>query len=102
MPEPALGVDQVGDKLALAYEVLDELALHCEALMHHLDRHLLGEPLRADLIGTEHRPHSPVGDLVHHLDVKMPLYFKQGCHKRNFKPPNHVSSTPNAKGQNIA
>ena len=63
-----LGVDQVCDQFALPDEILDELALHREPLVHHLNRHLLGEALRADLVGTEYRAHPAVGDLLDDLE----------------------------------
>ena len=73
-----LRMDQIRDKFPLADEVLDELPLHREALMHHLDRHFLGKPLGADLVGPKHRPHSSVGDLINLARTSNYLLFRTG------------------------
>ena len=71
-------MDQIRDKFPLADEVLDELPLHREALMHHLDRYFLGKPLGADLVGPKHRPHSSVGDLINLARTSNYLLFRTG------------------------
>ena len=63
------------------------LEIFRHALILHLERHLF-HPLSPKLSDrlSEHCSHSSVSDVSHQLEVKIPFYYKQMCHKCKLKP----------------
>jgi hypothetical protein len=66
-------VDQVGDELGFADEVVQEQLLPREVLPDELERHAFDESLRTQLLGLVNDPHATFVELAHNAVVELVL-----------------------------
>jgi hypothetical protein len=76
-----IGMNQIGDQLGLADEVIDELLIIGVALADDLDRHPLYEIARAVLLGLIDNPHAALKNFADDFVAKLALNRKE-CHAR--------------------